>query len=87
MAEKIARTSAGLRDALFDAMERLRDGDMPPEDAKALAALSHQICSTVSLEIEVAKLRNEYPADAKLIVPSPLPLGISSQPEKKGGEK
>lgn len=72
---KIERTSAGLRDALFDAIEKVRDGDMAPEDAKAISGLASQICSTVNLEIAVAKLRTEYPADAKLIIPAPLPLG------------
>lgn len=71
----IQRTSAGLRDALFDTIERVRSGDMMAEDAKAIAGLSQQICNTVSLEIAVAKLRTEYPADAKLMVPSALPLG------------
>lgn len=71
----IQKTSAGLRDILFDSIEKLRAGDMDAIDAKAVAALSQQICNTVSLEIEVAKLRTEYPADAKLIVPAALPLG------------
>lgn len=79
---KIERTSAGLRDALFDAMERVRDGDMMAEDAKAISGLASQICNTVQLEIEVAKLRTEYPADAKLILPAPLPLGSPEEPKK-----
>lgn len=73
---KIERTSAGLRDALFDAIENLREGNIEAADGKAIAALSQQICNTVSLEIEVAKLRTQYPEGAKLVVPSPLPLGI-----------
>jgi hypothetical protein len=72
---KIDRTSGGLRDALFDALERLRDGDMEAGDAKAFAALAREIVGTVNLEIEVQKLRLEYPGDAKVMVPSPLPLG------------
>jgi hypothetical protein len=82
---KIERTSAGLRDALFDAIEKLRSGDIEAQDAKALAALSHQICATVSLEIEVAKLRTEYPADTKLSLPAALPLGIASTPAEGEG--
>ncbi len=78
----VKRTSAGLREALFDAIEKVRDGDMVAEDAKAIAALSNQICSTVSLEIQVAKLRSEYPADMKLVLPVPLSLG-PSEDEKK----
>lgn len=73
--KKIGRTSAGLRDALFDAIEMVRSGDMSSGDAQAIALLSGSICKTVQLEIEVAKLRTEYPADAKLIIPTPLTLG------------
>lgn len=79
----IKRTSAGLRDALFDAIEKVRDGDMPAEDAKAISGLAGQICNTVQLELAVAKLRTEYPADAKLIVPAPLPLGAPAEDEAK----
>lgn len=79
---KIARTSAGLRDALFDAIERVRDGDMSPDDAKAISGLAQQICTSVELEIEVAKLRTEYPSDAKLIVPSALQLGPPEEAKK-----
>lgn len=75
---KIERTSGGLRDALFDALERLREGDMEAGDAKAFALLAREIVHTVDLEIEVQKLRLEYPADSKLLVPSPLPLGKSN---------
>lgn len=82
MGTKIERTSAGLRDALFDAIEKLRQGDIEAQDAKALAQLANQICNTVSLEIEVAKLRMEYPADTKLIVPSPLSLGVEKDAAK-----
>jgi hypothetical protein len=45
----------------------LRKGDIEAADGKAIAALSQQICNTVSLEIEVAKLRLQYPSDAKMI--------------------
>lgn len=74
-AEDISRTSVGLRDALFKAMEQLRDGDMVADDAKAYALLAKEISNTVRLEIEVAKLRNNYPPDSKVAVPGPLNLG------------
>jgi len=77
---KIERTSAGLREALFDAIENLREGNIEANDAKAIAALSSQICNTVQLEMEVAKLRLQYPSDAKMIVPSPLSLGEQPKP-------
>jgi hypothetical protein len=73
--KKIGRNSADLRDALFDAIEKVRDGDMVAQDAIAIARLSHSICMSVQLEIEVAKLRTNYPSDTKMPVPVPLKLG------------
>lgn len=67
---------------LFESIEMLRKGDIEANDGKAIAALAREICNTVSLEIEVAKLRTQYPADTKLIVPSPLQLG-STEEEKQ----
>ena len=76
----IDRTSAGLRDALFDAIEKVRDGDMLAEDAKAVAHLADKICKTVELEIEVAKLRS----DPKLQQPvEPVPLMLGAPQEKQ----
>lgn len=76
MAEsKITRTSAGLRDALFDAIEKVKTGDITAGDAQAIALLSSSICKTVQLEIEIAKLRTQYPSDSKLTIPAPLTLG------------
>lgn len=80
--KKIGRTSAGLRDALFDAIEKVRDGDMMAEDAKAISGLAAQICNTVQLEISVAKLRTEYPADTKLLLPTALELGPAEENSK-----
>lgn len=73
---KIIRTSAGLRDALFDAIEKLSTGDIDGTQAQAMATIAKQICNTVHLEIEVAKLRTEYPADSPIVVPKPLKLGL-----------
>lgn len=78
----VKRTSAGLRDALFDAIEKVRDGDMMAEDAKAISGLAAQICNTVQLEISVAKLRTEYPADTKLLLPTALELGPAEDKPK-----
>jgi hypothetical protein len=71
----VVRTSAGLRDALFDALDSLRNGEIEPQEAKATATVAQQIVNTVQLELEVHKMRREYPADAKLVLPVPLDLG------------
>ena len=76
---KIERSSAGLREALFLAIEDLRAGNIEAADGKAIAAMAREICNTVALEIEVAKLRTEYPSDMKIAVPAPLPLGVAKE--------
>lgn len=72
------QTSSGLRDMLFDTLEGLRTGRVEPTKAKAIAAISHQIIETVKMEIEVAKLRRDYPGDIKLQIPPPLMLKVAA---------
>ena len=50
--KKIVRTAAGLRDALFDEMDRLRAGQSNPQQAQAVAKLACQIINSVKAEIE-----------------------------------
>lgn len=80
---KITRTSAGLRDALFDAMERLSSGDLDGEQAAAMAKVAKEICNTVRLEVEVTKLRSDFPADTPLVIPAPLQLGVPEDDKPK----
>ena len=65
------RTSAGLRDVLFDTIDDLRCGVIEPAQAKAVAQLSQAICETVALEIQAVKLRPENSRTGL----SPLMLG------------
>ena len=51
----IARTSAGLRDALFDELDGLRDGSTNPGKANAVAKLADQIVNTVRMEMDVER--------------------------------
>lgn len=74
MSDKVERNTFGVREMLFQQIERLRAGDCDAAEAKAVAALTHQIIETVKLEIEVAKLRSEFPSDAKIELPRPLAM-------------
>lgn len=49
------RTSAGLRDALFDELDGLRQGTSNPAKANAIAKLAGQLIDTVKMEIDVQK--------------------------------
>ncbi len=54
-AAKVQRTSAGLRDALFDELDSLRAGDSNSSKANATAKLADQIVNVVKMEMEVQK--------------------------------
>lgn len=62
---KVERTSAGLREALFDAMDGLLTGKVDAEQASALAKVSKEICSTVRLEMDALKLKATSPGELK----------------------
>lgn len=51
----VSRTSAGLRDAIFDELEALRRGESNPTRANAVAKLAGSVVETVRMELEVQK--------------------------------
>lgn len=54
----MVRTSAGLRDAIFDELDALRNGTTNPTKANAVAKLATTVVETVRMEIEVARHRD-----------------------------
>lgn len=52
---KVARTSAGLRTALFDELDALRAGTTTPLKANATAGLARGIIELVRTEMDVAR--------------------------------
>ncbi len=56
---KAARTAAGLREVLFDQIDRLRSGEIEPDEAKATATLAKEIVNLTRLEIEVHREMNK----------------------------
>jgi hypothetical protein len=59
----VMRSSAGLRDALFDEMDALRNGNSNPTRANAVAKLAGSIVETVHMEMEVERhLRHAAPS-------------------------
>jgi hypothetical protein len=66
----IARTSAGLRDALFDELDGLRDGSVNATQANATAKIAGSIVDTVNMEMAAHKILSKHPqqqlTDSKL---------------------
>lgn len=52
MSKKIKRTSAGLRDTLFDELEQLRGPDADPQRAMAVANVAKQIVNIAKVELD-----------------------------------
>ena len=52
---KVVRTSLGLRNALFDELDALRDGKSNPQRASAMSKLAVQIINSVRMDIEFQK--------------------------------
>lgn len=61
-APAVNRTSAGLRDAIFDELDAIRNGTSNPTRANAVAKLAASIVETVRMEIEVQKHSERVPA-------------------------
>ena len=76
----IVRTSAGLRDAIFDEIDAIRGGSSNPTRANAVAKLATGIVETVRMEIEVQRHLRSSQGQMKEVptgglLGSPLALG------------
>ncbi len=76
----MVRTSAGLRDAIFDEIDAIRDGSGNPTRANAVAKLAAGIVETVRMELEVQRFAASAAAKAVTAgqthtLPAPLTLG------------
>lgn len=77
---RTVRTSAGLRDALFDELDSLRNGSSNPAKANAVAKLSDQVIATVKMELDVQKHIAKYkPAGLSPQLGAPVALGGTEQ--------
>lgn len=55
MKTNLVRNTAGLRDALFEEWESLRDGSSNPARARSIAMMANTILQSVQVEIEYHK--------------------------------
>lgn len=77
----IVRTSAGIRDALIDQMERIINEETDAKTANAFARLSGEIVRTVEMELKVEEFRSKVPG------PKPAEAGQKSLPSFSLGSK
>jgi hypothetical protein len=57
----VARTSLGLRAAIFDEMDAIRNGSSNPTRANAIAKLAATLVDSVRMEIELSKYLRSIP--------------------------
>jgi hypothetical protein len=68
----IARTSAGLRDAIFDEIDAIRNGKSNPTRANAVAKLATGVIETVRMEMEVQRFAQQMELDRKTLDQHPV---------------
>lgn len=82
MTEKFKRrSSAGLRNTLFETMDKLQKGEITPRHANATANLAAQIVDTVRLELE-AEAQHERLGNRAEILPPDLLLVEQTNEER-----
>lgn len=75
----VERSSAGLRNALFDALDGLRNGDMNANTANATAKIADAVIATVKMELEVQRhLQRNPPGDSTPQLGAPINLGTAA---------
>jgi len=72
----IPRTSEGLREALYEGIDDLRNGKSDHKKAQALANLAKQIVSVVRMEIDYHLLVSNTEDGKKSILGDSLHLGV-----------
>ncbi len=73
--EPVIRSTQGLRDALFDELDALRNGDSNPGRASAMSKLAVQIINSAVVEIEFQRNIQSMPTNKGLALGSPIKLG------------
>lgn len=74
MPAKVNRSSAGLRDAIFDEIDAIRDGTGNPTRANAVAKLAATVVETVRMELEVQRFAASAAGKTKVTEATEGPL-------------
>lgn len=55
----VPKTAEGLRDALFDELNRLRDGSTSPQHARAVCNVARQVIESIRVQVQAQRLIKE----------------------------
>lgn len=70
----VVRTSAGLRDALFEEMDALRNGKSNPSRAASMSKLAVQIINAAKMEAQFQD-KVQQTANGESVISKPVLLG------------
>lgn len=76
---KCGRTTADLRDFLWETMEGVRAGELSTQQAKAIAEGADKIIATAELELKYAAICSELDRQDQGISPGPILLTQQAQ--------
>jgi hypothetical protein len=80
MPSPVTRSSAGLRDAIFDEIDAIRNGSGNPTRANAVAKLAATVVETVRMELEVQRYAASIAGKPQALTAEgplkSLPLGV-----------
>jgi len=68
------RTTADLRETLFETLEGIKAGTVDPRQAKAIADVADRIIETADLELRYSEIVSRLDRDGQGISPGPLLL-------------
>lgn len=74
LVKAVERTTVGLRDAIFDEIDRLRNGTTTPQKASAVCKAANAIVATVKLELDYSRLIAQGNNSSTAQVLNPLQL-------------
>lgn len=66
----VPKTAEGLRDALFDELNRLRDGTTSPQHARAVCNVARQVIESIRVEVQAGRLLKELKKQKPLLLGS-----------------
>lgn len=83
---QVVRTSEGLRNVLFDQIEKVVNGKTTPMTANSIARMADGIIRTVELELEIerqARLLEKQGTNLAQLLPPTVPLGRKADAERQ----
>ncbi len=77
--QPMERTTAGLRDVLFDEIDRMRAGTTNATNANAISRLAAEVNNTLQLEVQMNKFLMDMKGKQIEALAMPAPIALSAR--------